>query len=154
MAFDMKNLSNLDRAIVGGAGVAFIAAFMPWWGYSGPLHLYGTSIIGWNAGFTAWLGSLLLAAAGLYLLLLRSGVKLPSLPFGPAVTVAGGAVIGLALVIIRWLSLPRVRAGLAGSVGPRFGIWLAMIAGIVELVGAVLEFRASGEDLPWANKPS
>jgi hypothetical protein len=125
---------------------------LPWWGYTGPLHLYGTSIIGWNAGFTAWLGSLLLAAAGAYLLLLRSKVSLPSLPFGPAVTVAGGSAIGLALVLVRWLTLPRVHAGLAGNVGPRFGIWVAMIAGIVEVVGAVLQFRASGEQLPWADK--
>src|SRR5260370_10550382 len=148
MAFDPKSLSSRDRMIVGGGGVAFIAAFLPWWGYTGPLHLYGTSIIGWNAGFTAWLGSLLLTAAGAYLLLLRSKVSLPSLPFGPAVTVAGGSAIGLALVLLRWLTLPRVPAGLAGNVGPRFGIWVAMIARIVEGVGAGLPFAASVGEPP------
>jgi len=152
MAFDAKKLSRLDWAIVGGAGVAFLAAFLPWWGYSGPLHIYGASVMGWSAGFTAWLGSILLSAAGVYLLLKRAEVSLPSLPVGPAVIVAGASALGLVLVILRWLTLPRVRGGLAGSVGPRFGIWLAMLAGIVELVGAVLEFRESGESLPWTNK--
>lgn len=152
MAFDPKTLSSRDRAIVGGGGVAFIAAFLPWYGYTGPLHLYGASISGWSAGFFAWLGSLLLAAAAVYLVLLRSGVELPSLPFGPAVTVAGASLIGLVLIILRWLTLPRVHAGLAGSVGPKYGIWIAIIAGIVEVVGAVLQFRSSGEALPWADK--
>lgn len=150
MAFEAKNLSSLDRVVVGGGGVAFLAAFLPWWGYSGPMHLYGTSVMGWDAGFAAWLGSLLLAAGGLYVLLRRSGVKVPSLPFGPAVSVAGASLIGLGLVVLRWMSLPRVHAGLAGHVGPKFGIWLAMLAGVVEVVGAIMEFRTSGEALPWS----
>ena len=149
MAFDASKLNNVDRAIVGGGGLAFVAAFLPWWGYSGPLHLYGASVSGWSAGFTAWAGSLLLTVAAVYLLLRRADVSTPKLPVGPAVAVAGVSAVGLLLVIIRWLTLPRVGAGLAGSVGPRYGIWLAMIAGIVEVVGAVLEFRTSGESLPW-----
>jgi hypothetical protein len=150
MAFDMSKLNSQDKMIVGGGAVAFIAAFLPWYGYSGPLHLYSTSIMGWSAGFTAWLGTVLLVAAGVSLLLQRTGTSMPKLPVGPAVAVAGGAVVGLALILIRWVSLPRVRAGLAGSVGPKFGIFLAIVAGIVEVVGAVMEFRGSGEALPWA----
>jgi hypothetical protein len=34
MSFDLKNLSTLDRVIAGGALVAFIAAFLPWYGVS------------------------------------------------------------------------------------------------------------------------
>ena len=71
-----------------------------------------------------------------------------------AVAVAGAAVIGLALVVIRWLTLPRVHGGLAGSIGPKFGIWLAIIGGVIELVGAIAEFRDSGEALPWDNAKS
>lgn len=38
MRFDWKSMSTLDRAIAGGAAVAFIAAFLPWYGVSvGPL---------------------------------------------------------------------------------------------------------------------
>ena len=152
-AVDLKKLNTLDRCIVGGGAVAFVAAFLPWWGYSGPLNLYGSSLIGWNAGFTAWLGSLLLTAAGLHLLLRRSGFSVPGLPFGPAVTVAAASAAGVALVALRWVTLPRLHAGIAGSVSPRFGIWVALIAGGVQLAAAVLEFRSSGEKVPWS-KPA
>ena len=63
--------------------------------------------------------------------------------------VAGGAALGLLLVILRWLTLPRVHGGVAGSIGAKYGIWLAIIAGIVEVAAAVAELRASGEPLPW-----
>ena len=149
MAFDAKNLSNLDRTIVASGAVALLSTFLPWWGYSGPLHLYGTSIIGWNAGFTAWFGALLMAGAAAFVVLRRSDVSMPKLPTGPAVVVLGATALGLLLVLVRWISLPRLHAGLAGSVGPRFGIWLAIAAGIVEVIAAVAEFRSSGEALPW-----
>jgi hypothetical protein len=74
---------------------------------------------------------------------------MPTLPAGPAVIVAGGAALGLLLVVIRWLTLPRVHGGLAGSIGAKYGIWIAIIAGAIELGAAVAELRASGEELPW-----
>jgi hypothetical protein len=146
---DLKRLGSLDRAVAGGAGVAFIAGFLPWWGYSGPLSLYSASVNGWSAGFTGWAGTLLLTLSGVYLVIRRSGVSLPSTPVGPALLVAGAAALGLLLVIVRWLTLPRVHGGLAGSIGARYGIWVAIIAGIVEAGAAVAELRASGEPLPW-----
>ena len=149
MNFDLKRLSNPDRAIAGGAALAFVSGFLPWWGYSGPLSLYSASVSGWSAGFSAWAGTLLLTVAGVYLVLRRSGVSLPSLPLGPAVLVAGVAAVGLFLVVVRWLTLPRVHGGLAGSIGARYGIWLAIVAGAVELAAALMELRASGEPLPW-----
>ena len=149
MKFDLKRLNSLDRAIAGGAALAFISGFLPWWGYSGPLSLYSASVDGWSTGFTGWAGTLLLTLAGVYLVLRRSEVSLPSLPVGPSVLVAGLAVLGLLLVVIRWLSLPRVHAGLAGSIGARYGIWVAILAGVVELSAAIIEMRASGESLPW-----
>jgi hypothetical protein len=143
-------LSTTDRWIAVGAAVVFLAGFFPWWGYSGPAHLYGGSISGWSSGFTAWAGIVLLTAAGAFHVARVTDVKVPELPFGPAVAVAGAAALGLLLVVIRWLTLPRVHAGLAGSVGARFGIWIAIIAGAVEVAGAVRALRGSGEPLPWA----
>jgi hypothetical protein len=104
MSFDWKRLSSQDRAIVGGAGVAFIAGFLPWWGAS--VGLFSVSVSGWSAGFTAWAGTLLLTAAGVLLALRRSGTSLPSVGVGPSVLVAGVAAVGLLLVIIRWVSWP------------------------------------------------
>ena len=151
MSFDLKRLTGRDRMIAGGAAVAFVAGFLPWWGYTGPLSLYGASVSGWSAGFSAWAGTLLLTAAGVYLVARRMGASIPSPYVGPAVLVAGVAALGLLLVVVRWLTLPRVQGGLAGSIGARYGIWVAIVAGAVETAGAVLELRASGEPLPWAS---
>jgi hypothetical protein len=152
MPFDIKKFSTLDRAIVGGAAVVFIAALLPWYGYNGPLHIYSASVNGWGAGFTAWAGVLLLTLAGVYVALRRSDVSLPDAPIGPSVLVAAAAALGLVLVVLRWLTLPRVSAGVAGDIGPKYGIWIAMIAGAVEVAAAVAAMRASGEPMPWENK--
>lgn len=144
MKFDLKRLSTLDRAIVGAAAVAFVAGFLPWWGVSA--GLFGVSVNGWSAGFTAWAGTLLLTLAGVFQLLRRSGMSLPELPVGPSVVVAATVTLGLLLVVIRWLSLPSYR-GL--GVGTRYGLWIALIAGVVETAAAVAALRASGEPLPW-----
>ena len=150
MKFDLGRLGQLDRGIVGGAAVVFISGFLPWYGYSGPLSLYSASVSGFSSGFTGWAGILLLFIAGLYLFLRRMEVAIPDLPVGPAVAVAGVAALGLLLVIIRWLSFPSVHAGLAGSIGSKWGVWVALIAGLVEVGCAVAALRASGEELPWA----
>jgi hypothetical protein len=149
MKIDLGRLSQLDRGIAGGAGVVFISGFLPWWGYTGPANIYNASVKGFSTGFTGWAGILLLFLAGLYLFLRRMDVSLPALPVRPAVAVAGVAATGLALVVIRWLSLPSVHAGLAGSIGAKWGIWVALLAGIAEVACAVVELRASGEPLPW-----
>jgi hypothetical protein len=149
MRFDWKQLSTLDRVIAGGAAVAFIASFMPWYGVSvGP---FSASVSGWSAGFTAWAGALLLTFAGVLLVLRRSGATLPSLQVGPSVLVAGIAGLGLLLVIIRWASLPRYHlSDLSYDAGARYGLYIALIAGIAEVAAAVMAMRASGESMPWA----
>jgi len=147
MSFDWKRLSTLDRVIAGGAAVAFIALFLPWYGVSvGP---FSASVSGWSAGFSAWAGGLLLTVAGVLLVLRRSGVSVPS-AMGPSVQVAAVAAVGLLLVIIRWVTFPRYHAvGISYGVGARYGIYLALIAGIAETAAAVMAMRASGESVPW-----
>ena len=149
MEFDWKRFNTLDRVIVGGAGVAFIALFLPWYGASvGP---FSASVSGWSAGFTAWAGGLLLTAAGVLVVLRRSGTNLSGARVGPSVLVGGVAALGLLLVIIRWLSFPTYHAsGVSYDVGARYGIYIALIAGIAEVTAAVMAMRASGEPMPWA----
>jgi hypothetical protein len=145
MSFDWKRLSTQDRVIVGGAAVAFIAAFLPWYGVS--FEGLGITVSGWSAGFTAWAGALLLTAAGVLLVLRRSGATFNLGNMGPSVLVAGVSAVGLLLVIIRWISFPRYH-GL--DVGARYGIYIALIAGLAEVAAAVTAMRASGEQVPWA----
>ena len=150
MEFDAKRFSTLDWVIVAGAVIAFIAAFLPWYGATvGP---FSASVSGWSAGFSAWAGALLLTAAGALVALRRSGASMSSVgPVGPSAFVVLIAGLGLLLVIIRWLSFPTYHAAnFSANVGARYGIYLALIAGIAEVTAAVLETRSSGEPLPWA----
>jgi len=140
MSAGWKRLSTRDRVIVGGAGVAFIAGFLPWWA---GLGLGGWSRSGWSAGFTAWAGTILLTTAGVLVVLRRSGVSWPMTVVGPPKLIAGVSVMGLLLVFMRWLSLPRVRSvGFVEEV--RYGIYVALIAGVVEVAAAAAEVLASG----------
>jgi hypothetical protein len=141
MSFDWNRLSTLDRVIAGAAGVAFIALFLPWWG----VGIVDFSVSSWSAGFTAWAGVLLLTAAGVLHVLRRSGADLKLGNVGPALLVAGVAALGLLLVIIRWTSQPRYRGF---GVGAKYGLYIALIAGIVEAAAAVMEMRTSGERIP------
>lgn len=153
MEFDAKRFSTLDWVIVAGAAIAFIAAFLPWYGATvGP---FNASVSGWSAGFSAWAGALLLTAGGALVALHRSGASMSAVgPVGPAAFVVLVAGLGLLLVIIRWLSFPTYHAsGFTGNVGARYGIYLALIAGLAEVTAAVMAMRASGEPAPWASPP-
>jgi hypothetical protein len=138
----------LDLVIFGGAAVAFVAGFLPWWSAMfdltpGPVHVRG-----WSAGFTAWAGTLLLVVAGILLLLRRTGVPWPSTRIGPSMLVAGLSLAGLLLVLIRWLTLRR-QFSMGIDEGASYGIYVALIAGILEATAAVVEWRSSGEPIPW-----
>jgi hypothetical protein len=150
MKFDWKALTTLDRVIAGGALLAFISLFLPWYGLSvGPVN---ASVDGWSAGFSAWAGALLLTAAGVLVVLRRSGVDLTGARVGPSMLVASVAALGLLLVVIRWVSFPTYHgvSGFSYDVGARYGVYLAVIAGIVAVTAAVLALRVSGERTPWA----
>ncbi|HZP73586.1 MAG TPA: hypothetical protein VFA97_09440 [Gaiellaceae bacterium] len=153
MKFDASRLSRLDWGIAGGAAVAFISAFLPWWGYSGPVNILNASVSGWSAGFWAWAGVLLVTLAGVFLVLRRMETSLPELPVGPALLTAGLAALGTVFILIRWVSLPSAH-GLGGSVGAKYGLFLGLIAAIVATACAVIELRESGEALPWAQGTS
>ncbi len=152
-AFDWKKLSTPDKVVAITALCALIALFLPWYGFSSTF--YSASVSGFSSGY-GWLGALLIVLAGVYLVLLRSGSNMPKLSMGPGVLVLGASVIGTLLVAIRWITLPRGSYGVTSvtgfSYGARIGIYLALIAGIVQIVFALRLFRASGESMPWAPK--
>lgn len=149
MEFDWKRIQTLDRVIIVGAVVAFIALFLPWYGASvGP---FSASVDGWSAGFSAWAGGLLLTFAGVLVVLRHSGANLAGGRVGASILIAAVAALGLLLVIIRWVSFPTYHsAGFSANVGARYGIFIALIAGIAEVTAAVMAMRASGEQMPWA----
>ncbi|HEY5120454.1 MAG TPA: hypothetical protein VII84_02655 [Acidimicrobiales bacterium] len=104
---------------------------------------------GLSAGY-GLLDVLLIVATGVYLGMLRSGASIPRMSISPAVLTLGGSVINAALVLLRWLFAGRVSYSLASySYGPRFGMIIEVLAGIVQAACAPSLFRRSGEELPW-----
>jgi hypothetical protein len=53
-------------------------------------------------------------------------------------------------VVVRWASLPRYRGF---DVGARYGLYVALIAGIAEVTVAVLAMRAPEEPVPEGPTP-
>jgi hypothetical protein len=144
----MKQLNTLDRVIVGAAAVAFITLFLPWYGVT-----IGEISVSGSGGIAGSMGAALLAAAGVLVLFRRTGGSLLSgVNAGPSALVAGLAALGLVLVIIRWATLPTYPANgvdFSYSVGPSYGLYLALVAGIVEAATALLALRTAGEQRPW-----
>ena len=144
----MKQLNTLDRVIVGAAAVAFITLFLPWYGVT-----IGETSVSGSGGFAGSAGAALLTAAGVLVLFRRTGGSLLSgANAGPSALVAGLAALGLVLVIIRWATLPTHHASgvdFSYSVGPSYGLYLALVAGIVEAAAALLALRTAGEQRPW-----
>lgn len=150
-ALDVKKLSRLDWFVVGAAFITFIALFLPWYGASA--GSFSASVSGWDTSY-GWFGGLLIIVSGIYLFLLRSDFRLPTLgSITPGVFVLGTAAIGTVIVAIRWATLPRGSVGFSGvttfSYGPRVGIYIALIAGIAQAIAALRLFRASSGRYPW-----
>jgi len=138
--FDMKKLDTSDRIVAGAGLITLICLFLPWWGY-GPFNQSG-----WGSGF-GLIGALLIIAAAVYLVALRSGSNLPRNSYGPGVTVLGLSLIGIIIVALRWLTVPKI----AGW-GPQYGMYLTIIAGAIQAFLSYRLFKASGERVPWENK--
>lgn len=149
----MKRLNTQDRVVAGASVIALISLFLPWYGASA--GGFSASVSGFSTSY-GWLGSILIIAAGAYLVAVRSQVDVSKMPLTPAVVVAGASLLGTIIVAIRWLTLPKGSFGAVGnlgfSYGPRIGIYLTIIVGVVQVVAAIMLFRTSGEALPWNNE--
>ncbi|MGA2123563.1 MAG: hypothetical protein ABSG58_03965 [Acidimicrobiales bacterium] len=146
--FEWKKLSTTDKVISVTAAVALISLFLPWYGASGA---FGSATVSGFSTSYGWLGGLLIVLAGVYVVFLRAGSNMPKFSYGPGVIVLGLSLIGALIVIIRWVTLPKgsVDGGLY-SYGPQVGMYLCLIAGVVQAFFALRMFRASGEALPWS----
>jgi hypothetical protein len=146
--FDIKKLDTSDRIVVGMGVLTLICLFLPWYGVSaGP---YSASVSGFSTSY-GWLGAILIIVAAGYLAALRSGSNVPKISYGPGVTVLGLSLIGTIIVALRWLTIPK--GGFAGySYGPEYGMYLVILAGIVQVILAFRLFKASGESVPWESK--
>jgi hypothetical protein len=139
--FDPKAVHRNDWGVIGGGVAVFVASFMRWFGFDFA-GMFEVSRTGWNSGLLAWLGILCAVSAAAVVAALVIGAALPSLPLGwRSVVLALAAVATLCLVLT--LGVGSTFQGL--SLGRSFGLFLALIAAIVQAVFAYLAFAASGE---------
>jgi hypothetical protein len=148
---DLKRVTPLEWAGVGGGALAFIVSFFPW--ASVDIAGFG-SVTGsaWNSGFLAWFSVLLLVGAGVVVALPHLGVQVDRRPLIWLV-LSGLATL---FIIIRWLTLD---AGFSGAgllsdsidVGAGFGLIVGLIVAIASTVAAVMTFRAAPTTAPGAN---
>jgi putative oligomerization/nucleic acid binding protein len=154
-AGDLRGLSKRDWTIVTCGAIVLVASFLPWEAASASAlgTGYSASDSAWNAGFTAWFGSLLCAAAAVAVAARHLGYKVGIRGIGPNLAVCGLAAGGAALLVIRLLTLPRgsgygVLGTSTGSYGPSFGAFAGVALAVVQAIVTLANLRASGERLP------
>jgi hypothetical protein len=156
-ARDGSRLSRRDWTIISCGALVLVASFLPWEAATSTAlgGTYSSSASAWNAGFAAWFGSLLCAAAAAAVAARHLGHLTGIRGMGPNVVACGLAVAGLVLLAIRLLTLPRSGSygplGTTGGsygYGPSFGAFAGVGLAAVQAVVAMLNFRASGEKLP------
>lgn len=155
----VDSLSNGDKTILGGSVVLLIAMFLPWYGYD--YSFAGISSSGSVNGFNSWgwLAFLALLALVAFWLLrgpLAESVSLPEMPLKDPVIymILGGLeVLG---VLLYWLAGHNELGGFSGNgldIGVRFGLFIALIGGIVTVVGGYLKSQEPEKVAPAAIAP-
>src|SRR5450631_4143646 len=149
--FDLKQINRNDQGIL-GAGILFLllSFFVPFYGVS----YKGVGGLGGSASVTAWhsygfLGVLLvIIAVGIVAARVFGNASLPKLPVGPNVLVAGLALLGTLLLLLRGFTYSTASGG-GYSVGLKWGAYVIFILAIAIVVFAFLNFKASGEKMAW-----
>ncbi|HEV7679000.1 MAG TPA: hypothetical protein VGQ42_10575 [Candidatus Dormibacteraeota bacterium] len=147
----LEKMSNGEKAVLGGSLLVLIGMFLPW---------YGIDFLGVSesvSGFHSW-GLLtflaLLAVVAFWVIRgpLADQVKLPDMPVTDAqVYMIGGAIEVLGALIF-WLAYKADNASLPGfSAGVKFGVFVALVGGIVTIVGGYLK---QSEPAPLASTPN
>ncbi|MDX6285568.1 MAG: hypothetical protein QOG53_1053 [Frankiales bacterium] len=152
-SFDISSINRNDLGVMIAGAVAFIASFFPYWGFSYKFAGRGASasISAWHSYATVGL-LLLFAAAILIAVKTFAASSLPSnLPVGLHVAAAGLAGLGVLLLVLRAFTYPHASIP-GGSYGVKWGAYVLFIAGIAEVVFAVLGMRESGEEIPGMNR--
>jgi hypothetical protein len=156
-----RRLSRRDWAVIGCGALVLVASFLPWEAASagGLGAVYTGSASAWNAGFAAWFGSLLCAAAAAAVTARHLGYQAGIRGVGPNLLACALAAAGAVLLVIRLLTLPRsggigVLGPSAGSYGPSFGAFAGTALAIAQAIVAALNLRASGERVPSFAAPA
>jgi hypothetical protein len=151
--FDLKKVNRNDQVILGaGILVLIVSLFFPWYTASASAGIFKAS-----RHYNAWQGFgilgilLLLAAAGIVAARVFAGAKLPTLPLGANVIVAGAAALGTVLILLEWLIFDPTNGynGPGISQGLSWGGYLLLVIALAETYFAYMNMKASGEKIAW-----
>jgi hypothetical protein len=148
--FDAKKVSPMDWGVIGGGALALVSLFLPWWGVQSSVEGLGGSASGsgWEVGFGAWFGSLLVVAAGALVLMRYLGRQLPAMPVGENTLVAALASLGALLILLRVFTFDSADLGVV-EYGRKIGAWTGLLAALVAAGAAIKRFMDSGEKPAW-----
>ena len=139
---DFSKLSQNNWIAGGGALLALLALFFPWYGtgFGGDLSGFNVSINGWSSGLAAWLGCLLGVAAGALIVLKVMDIfeaNVGGLETEQFAMILGG--LGLVLVLLRFLTQTS---------GSKIGLYLGIIGVGAAAAGAFLSAKDKGIGVP------
>lgn len=156
--FDLKRVTPLEWAGIGGGALTFIVSFFPW--YSVDYAGFGGSLNAWSTGALSLFAVLLMIAAGGAVLAPHLGVKVDRLPLIWLI-LAGVATV---FILIQWLILPDdggigdFGGGILGDTGidsgAGFGLVVGLILALASTVAAFLTFRAAPKTVPGGTNPA
>jgi hypothetical protein len=147
MPINSRSFERADWVVIATGAVSLIALFLPWWGVT--IAGYNATVSGWNTSY-GWFGGLLVFVAAGWYALARAGATMPRVPGSHLASAAAATIAGLVIIVLRWITLPR--GGFLGQTfryGGRAGIWVAVVAALVQAATLVSLYRRSGEPLPW-----
>ena len=138
----IKKFTTNELIILAGALLVFIGTFLAW--FKVDAFGFSDSVNGFHyflQGTIPWILSILVGAV-VVIRKIAPNVKLPELPM------AWNQVILIATAIIAVLILTRIVStdGPSEVVDRGIGIFLAMLGGLAQLVGAGLKFQAKESD--------
>jgi hypothetical protein len=169
----MARLGRNGQVIVGGGVLAFILSFLPWYtasskftgsdlgipGVTIPGSSYSSSVGAWDAGIGAWFPVLLLVALAVLVVLVALEVVSLAPTAVAFVTLAGGALAAV-IILLRWLTFPSSSTsglGYSFSYGAGWALYVGLVVAIAVAVFGYLDFTAKGgslSNIPGAFGPS
>jgi hypothetical protein len=153
---DLTKLGRTERVLAGIGIALFITSFFPWFSVTADLIDGGSASASYDAwsypsGFNDWFPILLLLAYAIVLALPAFGtaINAPILA-SPANRAFIGLVLSALAVLlfaIQGLTYPNFPAALAGSAGPSWGYYLALVLALAAGVQSYLGFTQAGGSL-------
>ena len=148
---DLSKLSKSDKIIGVGAIAGLVAGFLPWWSWSVDFGIWGGASGGSVSGFTGWISlSPIAAGAALALIALPLfGVKIPKIGIETNMLymILGAVTAGIALLALLGVGRNSY-SGAGGSAGASFGVFVAIAAGAIILLGAFTAKKEGGVKSP------